>query len=281
MEKLSAHQKEADIAIAQLKSCEEFAEEELRIGSQQQILVMKRQMVERMRAVCSQVKEDSLQPLEETKLRFVKSTSTLEACRSLGSVVDYSKLKQLKGAITSHEMATAGRKATLELAVTGASLSPDLLSCQLSPAAYPTVAVRCSMRQVTAGRVEVSYCPFTAGPHQLRVQVGGADISDSPFTVEVMPRQVGQTFTGLSSPRGVAIIKEGHLVVAEWYKHCITIINTTSGKKIRSFGSEGSGQVQFSCPLGVAVTQDNHIVVVDQSNHRIQVVTVELSLIHI
>ena len=73
--------------IAQLKSCEEFSEEELRIGSQQEILVMKRQMVEHMVAVCSQGKEDTFKPLEETRLRFVKNASVLEAC---GSVVKLS-----------------------------------------------------------------------------------------------------------------------------------------------------------------------------------------------
>ena len=54
---------------------------------------MKGQMVERMAAVCSLVKEDNLQPLEETRVRFLKSASVLEACRSLGSVVRYGQFK--------------------------------------------------------------------------------------------------------------------------------------------------------------------------------------------
>ena len=49
VQKISARKKEADITIAQLKSCKDFAEEELRIGSQQEIVVMKGQMVERMK----------------------------------------------------------------------------------------------------------------------------------------------------------------------------------------------------------------------------------------
>ena len=77
IEKMSSLKKEANITIAQLKSCEEFAEEELRIGSQQEIMVMKGQMVEHMGTVCSQVKEDNLRPLEETILRFVKNTIVL------------------------------------------------------------------------------------------------------------------------------------------------------------------------------------------------------------
>ena len=33
--------------------------------------------------------------------------------------------------------------------------------------------------------------------------MGGTDILDTPLNVEVMPRAAGQTFTGLSVPRGL------------------------------------------------------------------------------
>ena len=203
LRKISARKKEADITIAQLKSCEEFTEEELRIGSQQEILVMKGQMVEHMGAVCSQVKEDNLQPLEETRLRFVKSTSVVEACRSLGSVVEYNPVK------------AAGNKACFNV-YSAVPLSSELISCQLSPVADPTIVLRCVVQQVAPGSFEVHYRPPTGGLHQLRVQVGGADILDTPLTVEVEPRKVRQRYTKLSDPRGLAVTQEGHLIVAEW-----------------------------------------------------------------
>ena len=264
IEKISARKKEADITIAQLKSCKEFAEEELRIGSQQEILVMKGQMVERMAAVCSL---DNLQPLEETRVRFVKSASVLEACRSLGSVVRYGQFKAT-GDKTSFDLCSA------------APLSSEQVSCQLSPVADPTLVVQCVVHQVTPGRFEVCYPPPTAGLHQLRVQVGGTDILDVHLNVEVMPsevmpRRAGQTFTDLSAPKGLAITREGHHIVAERDKHCITIIDPTNGRKIRSFGQHGSGQVQFDNPYGVAVTQDGRILVVDWGNHRLQVFTAD------
>ena len=266
-EKISARKKEADIATAQLKSCEDFIETELKFGSDQQILVMKRQMVERMKTVCSEVKQENLQP-PEIFLRFVKSTSILEACHYLGSVFDYA---QLNATIVGRKTAIVGKKASLELTVVSAGLSPDLLSCQLSPVFDP---IMCNLNQVTADRFEASYCPSTAGMYQLRVQVRG-DVLDSPFMVDVIPKQAGWTFTGLACPRGVAITKEGSLVVVENGEHCITIFNVMNGKKVQSYGSKGSGRVQFNCPYGVAVTQNGHIVIADQFNHSIQVVTVE------
>ena len=260
VEKISARKKEADITIAQLKSCRDFAEEELRIGSQQEILVMKGQMVERMAAVCSLVKEDNLQPLEETRVRFLKSASVLEACRSLGSVVRYGQFK------------SAGDKTSFDLC-SAAPLSSEQVSCQLSPVADPTLVVRCVVHQVTPGSFEVRCTPLTAGLHQLRVQVGGTDILDTPLNV--MPRRAGQTFTDLSYPKGLAITREGHLIVAEWDKNCITIIDPTNGRKIRSFGQLGSGKLQFNDPYGVAVTQNGRIVVTEYGNHSLKVLTAE------
>ena len=261
VEKISARKKEADITIAQLKSCKDFAEEELRIGSQQEILVMKRQMVERMVAVCSLVK-DNLQPLEETKVRFVRSNSVLEACRSLGSVIRYGQFK------------AAGNKTSFLLS-SAAPLSSEQVSCQLSPVADPTLVVRCVVHQVAPGSFEVRYPPLTAGLHQLRVQVGGIDIFDTPLDVEVMPRRAGQTFTDLSDPQGLVLTRESHLIVAESGQHCITVIDPSNGRKIRSFGQHGYGQVQFQYPRGVALTKDGHYVVVDHINSRLQVLTAE------
>ena len=261
IEKISGRKKEVDITVAQLKSCKEFAEEELRIGSQQEILVMKGQMVERMAAICSL---DNLQPLEETRVRFVKSASVLEACRSLGSVVRYGQFK------------ATGDKASFDLC-SAAPLSSEQVSCQLSPVVDPTLVVKCVVHQVTPGRFEVHYSPPTAGPHQLRVQVGGTDIHDTPLNVEVMPRRAGQKFTDLSYPKGLAITREG--IVVGHGKHCITIIDPTNGRKIRSYGQCGSGQVQFNDLYGVAVTQEGRIIVSDYGTHRLQVWTAEGALI--
>ena len=264
IEKTSSCKKEADITIAQLKSCEEFAEEELRIGSQQEIMVMKRQMVEHMGAVCSQVKEDNLQPLEETILRFVKDTSVVEACRSLGSVVKCSQVK------------AAGDKTSFDVcnAASNSPISSELVSCQLSPAADPTSVFRCVIQQVVPGSFEVCYPPPITGPHQLRVLVGGADILGTPLTVEVMPKKPGKKYGGFSDPNGMAVTK-GDLIVADNGNSCIAIINTTDEKKMRSFGQYGPGQVQFRILYGMSLTQDGHIVVTDWANHGLKVLTIE------
>ena len=76
---------------------------------------------------------------------------------------------------------------------------------------------------------------------------------------------------GINRPWGVAVDKE-QLIVAEHYSYCITVYDK-EGKKIRSFGSKGTKDGQFTDPCGVAVTNDGHILVTD--NHRLQKLTPE------
>ena len=239
-----SREKEANNAIAQLKSCKELFEN-MKIGSQQEIFVMKGQMLERMAAVCSQVKDDSLQPLEDIRVKFVKSTNLLEACRSL---VRYGRFK------------AACDKTCFDLCGAAGPLSSELVSCYLSPVAEPTLVFNCIADQIAPGSFEVYHSPPIAGLHQLRVQVGGTDILETPLNVDIMPRRAGQTFTDLSDPTGLAFTNEGHLIVAERGKYCITVIDPANGRKIRSFGRSLARSI---VPRGVAVTQDGNIVVAD------------------
>ena len=188
--------------------------------------------------------------------------SVLEACHSLGSVIKCSQVM------------AAGDKTSFDLcnAASNSPLSSELVSCQLSPVADPTIVFRCVVQQVAPSSFEVRYPPSVTGPHQLRVQVGGADILGTLFIAEVMPRKPGKQYEGFSCPQGMAVTKKGNLIVADCGNRCITIIDTTDRKKIRSCGQHESGQVFL---YGMALTQDGHIVVADWGNHCLQVLTVE------
>ena len=79
-----------------------------------------------------------------------------------------------------------------------------------------------------------------------------------------------KTITGLDMPYGIAVCDNGDIVVAEYWAHCVTIVNK-EGKKVRSFGTEGTKEGQFTNPRGVAITNDEYILVTDE--HRLQKLT--------
>ncbi len=62
-------------------------------------------------------------------------------------------------------------------------------------------------------------------------------------------------------------------MVAEEKGHCVSIFSS-SGERLRSFGTYGSGQGQFINPCGVAVDGEGNILVADDNN-RIQKFTAE------
>ena len=61
-------------------------------------------------------------------------------------------------------------------------------------------------------------------------------------------------------------------MVAERGAHRITRLNK-AGKKVRSFGTKGAKEGQFTYPRGVAITNDGHILVTD--DHQLQKLTTD------
>ena len=151
---------------------------------------------------------------------------------------------------------------------------PSLISCKLSSPS-DIEPIKCDINQAPQGEYNISFTPPTTGAYQLSVKVEGVDISGSPFTLPVIPLPIVRsrpvkTVKGLNRPRGITVCDNGDIVVAEYYAHCITIMNK-EGKKVRSFGMRGMKEGQFSYPCGVAISMDGHILVTD--SHRLQKLT--------
>ena len=269
---------------AQLMSFQEFVEEKVGVESQEQVLAVKRQMVERTRAVSSQLSSSKLQPLEEANIKFTVNKEALSECSKLGEVNSNIVIaSQVVATGKGKEVAKSGQKASFELTtssrvIPSVPLNPNLLSCQLT-APNSSQPVECTITPTQPGSCTVDYTPVVHGPHQLRITVRGSDIPGSPFTIHVLPTPEMrgcplQTITGLKNPWGVAVTESGEMVVSEVACECISVFSK-EGVRIRSFGSHGSGEVQFNSPSGIALTHDSQIIVVDESNHRLQLLTLE------
>ena len=177
----------------------------------------------------------------------------------------------------SLETAELGERATAVLNVIddkekACPVAVESLSCEL---VSETTGEKkdCSKKKTGDSRYEISYQPASRGRHQLHIKVEGDHIKGSPFpvTVKLPVKKLGtpiKTISGVNRPWGVAVNQKGELIVSESSRHCVSIFSP-AGKKLRSFGSYGSGHGQFNGPDGVAVDDGGNILVVD-GNHRIQ-----------
>ena len=120
------------------------------------------------------------------------------------------------------------------------------------------------------GSYSVSITAQSTGEHDLHVTIDNNHIRGSPFKYHVM--QARQTpYTSISGAQqyistnsthyDVAVTEEGHLAVAEYGSHTVTLYSKT-GQKVHMFGtaeSYGTADGQF------------YVFIADHSNHRIQV----------
>ena len=279
---LAAQRDQIELVQTQLSSCLEFVKESLRTGSEGEILAMKKPVVKQVEEITAEFKAEVLVPQERADIRFSASTPELtQTCQQFGKIYSHPVSPErchAKG--KGLQVATVGEQATAILHVIDADGKEceQLLvntSCELvSDAGGPTV--KAAIQKKEKNKYTISYQPTHRGRHQLHIKVEGVPIRGSPFAV-IGVKNLGtpiRTIGSLHQPWGVAVNQRGEIIVAEHTGHCISIFSP-SGEKIRTFGSRGSGQGQFSSPRGVAVDGDGNILVVDGDNHRIQKFTAD------
>ncbi len=113
--------------------------------------------------------------------------------------------------------------------------------------------------------------------HQLSIKVEDERIRASPLAAIKSPAEkLFRTIGGVGEPYGVALGKKGEVIVTELSRDSVSIFSS-DGKKLRSFGTPGSGKGQFASPIGqfaspggVAVDGEGNILVADSYNNRIQ-----------
>ena len=268
---LSKQRELAERLYTQLKRCEENVKQSLNEWSQLQIMMEKKEMLYQMKTVDQNVESTELYPVEKADIKFSKDDITEKEIGNITSSI-FGK------AVFSSPTCSPNTPSTATLTLQSQdgspfSLPPSLISCKLSFSGNDQT-IKCDINQTHQGKYNISFTPC-AGGDQLIVQVGGVDISGSPFTLQVvpLPKMRGRPvkkITGLRGPRGIAVCDNGDIVVAEKGSDCITIVNK-EGKKVRSFGTRGTKEGCFTDLSGVAISTDGHILAVDC--HRLQKIT--------
>ena len=135
-------------------------------------------------------------------------------------------------------------------------------------------SIDCDIHQQTLLQCNVLYKPTHWGKHELQLLVNKKEIKGNPFTVRVLPGVKSlacpsRTITDLKKPQMVATNSKGYILVTESGAYCISVFNR-EGKKLFSFGTQGSGNQQFGFPCGITVDENDNIYVADSTHHRIQ-----------
>ena len=129
------------------------------------------------------------------------------------------------------------------------------------------------------GSYKISYFAKETGKCEVSVKLNEEHVRDSPFTVQVKPRQFrpvlsfgqqGSSAGMLSKPWGVAVNERNEIAVTEVGNHRVQVFSS-DGTYLRSFGGKGDKQGEFYWPAGIAFDNNGNIIVADGSNHRGQI----------
>ena len=275
---LSIQRDELELVQTRLNSCLEFVSDSLKTGSEGEILAMEKPVVQQVKEMCAEFDPRKLPPCEQADMALTASSELLPACQQFGQVCSGVCPEKCYATGMGLEVATVGAQSTVTVHTIDAHGSKcakplPLISCELVPSSGERM--KCEVKPSKCSEYQVDYRPTRRGRHQLHIKMCDQHIRGSPFAVVAQGKLEApiRTITGLNRPRGVAVDKRGQIIIAENGGHCISIYS--GGKRIKSFGQEGSAPGQFLSPRGVAVDRAGNILVVDGCNHRIQKFTAD------
>uniref|UniRef100_A0A1X7SUT7 B box-type domain-containing protein n=1 Tax=Amphimedon queenslandica TaxID=400682 RepID=A0A1X7SUT7_AMPQE len=283
---LSEQTKSAETSLSLLEDVEDYVEQSLKTGSPQQVLRCKKQMMERMSEVTAGINVEELHPKE--KADFVLSKD-IKSLHHIGDIVTYSSTALQQCRVKKIDRITPAGKAVLFSLSMEAPDSSVLcvpissLRCSLVPVGKGDEPIHTTVTTTSTdpGVYRIQCKPSTSGTHTVKVQVYDVHLEDTSLVIPINPHLDNitpvRTITELNGPWGVAVTDDNHVIVAEFWGHCVTILDR-EGKKVKSLGGEGGrGNVKFSDPHSVAITPDKFILVSD--NHRIQKISMDGNLI--
>ena len=241
---LSGQKALAEKSLSQLEDCKEFVEQGLKTGNHQQVLMSKKQMMERMSHVTEEINVEEYNPIEKADVQLIKKEL------SIGDISYTTALQQCRVKKINHNQITC-KKERVSFPLSLELPDSSLLTVPLSSLSYSVVStdntpINKSIVTTTdhPGVYRIHCSPIVNGPHQVNVQVNNVQLESTslviPFNPYLAKHTSLHTIDGLNKPCGVAVSDDGHVIVTENQGSCITVLDR-EGKKVKSFsGVEGS-----------------------------------------
>ena len=282
LKSMAAQRDQVEIAQVKLTSCLEYAEGGLETGTDGEVLAMKAPVLKRIEQINAEFDPATIQPETKADIRLLTdgNEQLQKACQEFAEIVEGEPISPENSYITEDGLegsAQVGEQKSIDFHARTKTNKQhkgklDLTAELVHPRS--TDRVRCEVVKQRNDTHKTIYQPAKRGKHELHLTIKGHPVRGSPYPITVTPspqslhkpvRVVG----GLNGPSSTAINSKGQIVVAEIGGNCISIL-TPAGEKIRTFGTTGSGNGQFSYPYGITISKDDNIHVADQNNHRVQ-----------
>ena len=273
-----------ETTLARISSCLGFMRDSLK-SNKAEVLKMKKNTHKQVKELTTTFPPDMLKPNTEADTIFLALADVSAACQKYGQVSASSSPdpSQCYAMGKGLEVAAVGKTSTAVLQAVdymGRPCVKPVVSSEIELVSELTgTRIRGSIERTGQSQYKISYQPTIKGRHQLHIKVEAKHITESPFTIRSKSpvEKLGTpilTLSEVKDPYAVAVNQRGEVVVADYGAHCISVFSY-SGRKLRSFGTQGSCQGQFDVPRGVAVDGNGNIFVADLVNHRIQKFTVK------
>ena len=277
---LATQRDHVEVLHAKMSSCLEYAEGGLETGTEGEVLAMKAPVLERIEQITAEFDPATIQPKTEADIEL--ATDELEqvsqANRQFGELTtkDSASVENSYTTGNGSKYATIGEQATVELhAMTRRNKKCDKklnITAELVHT-KSRATIECEVKQEN-GQHKITYQPARRGKHNLHIRINEKHIRGSPYPIAITSspqslRKPVRVVRGFDKPRGTTTNSKGQIVVAEQQGNCISVL-TPEGEKIRTFGTQGSGEGQLNVPREIAVDRDDNIYVAESTNHCIQ-----------
>lgn len=281
---LAGERDRKETVLAQIGSCTQNVQETMDTKTDVEILCLKKTLMQKLQQATALFKDDPdlLKVRMEADMVFSSPPELAPQCKGFGLILTPESIDPQKCVAKGHglEMACVGKRAVVFMKVYDFKGDPFLKPIPHGSMQCKVVFVRtgdaekCNVVRETGNVYEISYTPTERGAHTVHIKIDDVHMRGSPFSVIVRSpvEKLGNAvtvFDDMIQPWAVAINQREQLIVSECSEHRVTIFGY-DGRKIRSFGSHGTGKTEFKFPRGIALDSEGNIFVVDPGNCRVQ-----------
>ena len=255
---------------AQLKSIKKL-NSEIQDGSDQEALLMKKQVVDNVKRISDTYSKLDTQPIQSATMEFVPVEKYKYIMPQVGYLSHGDACLENCEALGILDMVIVTKNQNNGLCQSGGSRV--VIQAQLCRGDVTPVEVN----ENKDGSYSASFVAYQVGEVKLSVTIKGQQVKGSPFNVKVQgkyttinrPSKVVNERKKMGKPWGIAFGRDGTWAVTDGTNHCVWIFDRDD-QLVRKFGCKGTGNGQFSGLVGIAFDINNYLYVTEHYNHRVQ-----------